>query len=232
MNASSKPIQVDSALLGLGIYTAGDAARLIKVPQARIRRWLIGYRHTGGMSKPLWSPSIPQYGKHLEVSFLDLMEMRFVQTFISQGVSLQRIRLALERARALFNVEHPFSTKKFRTDGRQIFLEIQRDTGDAALIDLVKNQYAFKAVVAQSFRGLVFDADQVIRWHPWPDRTSIVVDPARAFGTPLVSDEMVPTNVVMSAFNVSKSIKTVAADFIIPERAVRDAIAFEEHLAA
>jgi uncharacterized protein (DUF433 family)/DNA-binding transcriptional MerR regulator len=231
--AVSKTLQhVEPKLLGIGLYTATEASRLTRIPAARIDRWLRGYRRGSVQSLPLWSPGLPQFGQSLEIDFLDLVELRFVKAFLDYGLSLQRIRLALHRAREMFDVDHPFCTQRFKTDGRAIFLEVQKETGDEALIDLIRNQYAFSTVVAPSLQGLVFDADQVVRWHPWPLRNSIVIDPTRSFGAPMMSKENVPTRALMTAFVLSKSYKSVANDFILSERSVRDAVAFEEQLAA
>lgn len=224
---------VDPArLFGVGLYTASEASRLTGIPTARIRRWLRGYRHAGGASLPLWAPGIPQLGSGLEVTFLDLIEARFVHAFVKQGVSLKHIRAALQRAREIAGSDYPFSTQKFRTDGRRIFAEVQEVTGDKAVIDLVRNQFAFKSVIEPSFKGLEFEASQVVRWRPWPERKAIVLDPSRSFGAPIIDSDGVPTGALARAFAVRKSFKSVAHDYLVPEQSVRDAVAFEERLAA
>ena len=219
-------------LLGVGLYTTAEASRLAHIPARRISRWLLGYKHTNGESPPLWTPGLPRVGGNLEISFLDLMELRFVQAFLEAGVSLVTIRSALERARRVFKVERPFATRRFRTDGRRIFLDVQDQVQDARLIDLNRSQYAFRDLVAPSFKGLEFDADRVVRWRPWVERSMIVVDPRRSFGAPIIDGSGVPTRALLDAYRVAKSFRVVAADFETTERAVRNAVAFEERLTA
>jgi uncharacterized protein (DUF433 family)/DNA-binding transcriptional MerR regulator len=219
-------------LIGVGLYTAGDAQRLISVPTRTLRRWLLGHRHAKGASEPLWRPAVPQTGKSLELSFADLMEARFVRAFLDAGVSLQAIRLALSRAREIFHLDHPFATQRFRTDGRTIFLDIEREASEPALLDLRRNNYAFRDMIAPSFKDIEFEAGRAARWWPAGERHGILVDPARSFGKPIDAASGVPTNVLADAFKVANSVRNVARDFDVPERSVREAIAFEERLAA
>ena len=59
----------------------------------------------------------------LELGFRDLIELRFVAAFIAEGLALQTIRACLSTARELVDCDHPFSTRRFKTDGKRIFLE-------------------------------------------------------------------------------------------------------------
>jgi hypothetical protein len=45
--------------LGIGLYTAAEAARLLNLPVAKVRRWLGGYRGAEREYAPLWTPQLP-----------------------------------------------------------------------------------------------------------------------------------------------------------------------------
>jgi hypothetical protein len=105
------------------------------------------------------------------------------------------IRRCLENARAIVGEERPFSTHRFRTDGRSVFLESLREAlpaGSAedgsAVIDLKTNQLVFKQVVERTFKDLDIEQGLVVRWRPYGGKPSIVIDPARSFGKPLAAD--------------------------------------------
>jgi uncharacterized protein (DUF433 family) len=219
-------------LLGVGFYTAIDAQRLISVPARTLRRWLLGHRHRAGVTDPLWAPGVPQYSNKLELSFGDLMEARFVKAFLEAGVSLQGIRFALIQARQIFEVERPFATQMFRTDGKRIFLDLTRDHGDEALVDLTRFQHAFRSIVAPSFKDIEFDAGRAARWWPAGEQHGILVDPARSFGKPIIAEFGVPTDVLADCYKLTKSVHAVARDFDVTEKAVREAVSFESRLAA
>lgn len=234
---------------GKGVYGASDALRLINfrresssgrdpVSRRTVGRWLKGYdyevagerRH----SDPLWAPDYTTGDEQdFEVSFRDLIELRFVKLFRDLGLSLQTIRLCFGVATEMAGDPRPFSTQTFRTDGRSIFLTIvNRLGGEDEIIDLKRRQGVFGSVVAPSFKDFEFDADMLARWYPLGiDRRSIVIDPARSFGRP-VAGYGVATAVLKDAIAAEGSVERVARLYDLPLRTVRDAELFESKLAA
>ena len=233
---------------GKGVYGATEALRLINfqrqmpdgyhpVSRHTVGRWLKGYdykvagetRH----SDPLWMSDYATGDEQdFEVSFRDLIELRFVKTFRDLHLGLPTIRECFARAIEMVDDPRPFSTQKFRTDGRTIFLEIINSLKEAEVIDLKRQQRVFSTIVAPSFKDLEFDADVVTRWYPLgANKKSIVIDPARAFGRPIVGHG-IATEVLRNAITVEGSAEKVARLYDIPVQAVRDAEIFESKLAA
>ena len=58
------------------------------------------------------------------------------------------------------------------------------------------------------------------------------IDPTRSFGRPLVAGGGVPTEVVAAAVKAEGSTETVATLYRLPLRGVKDAVLFEDKLAA
>lgn len=222
--------------VGQGLYTAPEAARLLKTPPATVRRWLEGHAYTrGGKTRvidPLWRPRFGKVDNQLSLSFRDLIELRFVKAFVDQGLSLQAVRACLELARECVREEQPFSTGRFRTDGKTIFLEGLAGSDDPALIDLRKNQYAFRSVIERTFKDLDIEADEVLRWRPFHGKTSIVIDPERSFGQPVAAASGVPTEVLVDAVRAEGSVARVAALYEVDRSVVADAVRYHEELAA
>lgn len=232
------PRNTPQEFLGLGFYSVADAARLLRMPALNIRRWLLGYtysrngeRHT---VEPLWVADLPIVENTLELSFRDLIELRFVNSFTKAGVGLKAIRTCLNYARVVVESDHPFLTSRFRTDGRTIYLESLSRSGDedSSLLDLRRHQYAFKKVIEQSFRDLDLEADEVTRWRPFRGKDTIVVDPERSFGKPIATEYGVPTAALSDALAAEGSAERVAALYEVSIEAVRDAAKFESELAA
>jgi uncharacterized protein (DUF433 family) len=225
-------------LVGIGLYSVSEAHQLTGVPADSIRRWLLGYTYRHGddvvESRPVWQAQIPPIDNTLGLGFLDLMEIRFVHAFRKHGVTWRVIRAAAARARTLYQKDHPFSTQRFRTDGRRIFWETLEESGETKLLDLVHDQYAFHQIIASTlYAGLEFSPqDEVTRWFPmWPKR-QVVLDPQRAFGRPILDAAGVPTEVLARAVEVEGSVQRVARWYAVPERAVRAAVEFQEKIAA
>lgn len=222
--------------LGIGIYSVPEAARLTRVSAQRIRRWLEGYTYATDSqtrsSPPVWQRQLPEIDGVLALGFLDLMEVRFVDAFRKHGVSLQMIRRASQRAAEMVGRDHPFCTKSFRTDGRSIFADIVQETGEESLVDVVKSQFAFRQVLDPYLFGLEFDQEDLVRWWPMAPKRRIVIDPERAFGQPIVAREGVPTAVLAQSCNAEGSVEAVAQWYDVDVRSVRDAVEYEEQLAA
>ncbi|MBI4582213.1 MAG: hypothetical protein HY718_21130 [Planctomycetes bacterium] len=218
---------------GTGIYTVGEAAKLSGVSTGRIRRWLRGYQFSspGGVhqSPPVWQPQLPEIDGKLALGFLDLMEVRFVDAFLGLGVSWHTLRLAAAKARALFDSTHPFSTRRFKTDGRYVFAEVQNEAGEPALLELVRSQQYFYRIVAPCLRGVDFDAEEPTRWWPMGRSRWIVIDPRRSFGQPIVAKSGVPTAVLARAAGAN-SIAEVSRWYQTDIKAVQMAIEYQKQL--
>ena len=241
-----KNLPAEPDALGRGAYSAVESLRLLnfnrpglpparRVSRSTVARWLRGYSHGGDRSRhseALWTPDYQNDDDQIELSFRDLIELRFVKTFRDLGVGLTTIRDCYNRAVQEIRDDRPFSTQRFRTDGKTIFLEITEKDHDGRMIDLKKRQQVFRTFVEPSLRDLEFDASSVARWYPLGMKhRSVLVDPARSFGRPIVQ-RGVPTEILAEAVDLEGSIEAVAAIYGVPKAEVRSAIAFEQRLAA
>jgi uncharacterized protein (DUF433 family) len=241
-----KHLTAANGVLGRGVYGASEALRLINfrrqyksststISRQTVARWLRGYDYyRDGVkhhSEPLWEPDYKNEDDTIELSFRDLIEVRFVKTFRDLGLSLPTIRECFTRAVEAVKDQRPFSTQKFRTDGKTIFLEITHGVNEGELLDLRRRQGAFHRIVAPSLHDLEFDADIVARWYPLGKAQKIVIDPARAFGRPIVVSEGVPAEVLRDAVQAEGSEEKVARVYAVPLAAVREAVAFQQRLA-
>ncbi|MDP9414451.1 MAG: DUF433 domain-containing protein [Pseudomonadota bacterium] len=215
------------AEFGIGAYTLSEAGALLGISPTTIRRWLFGYSydHHGPKTEqqPLWRP---QYGVEQDeplLGFRDLLEARIVRGFRQLHIGLPTIRACLDYAREVVHDDHPFSTRRFKSDGRRLFLEAM----DGRLIDLKERQHVFKRIVEPSFVDLDFDADAASRWWLLPNKKTIVLDPARSFGQPIVAETGVPTARLAQAVEAEGSVERVAQLYELKPALVRDAITFE-----
>lgn len=220
---------------GVGSYTAVEAARLLRTKPINVNRWLRGYtyKRAGEIRQmpPLWTTQHAAIEDHLEIGFRDLIELRFVKAFVDAGVGLLAIRNCLDYARECVRDDRPFSTRRFQTDGRTIFLESMKrakiEDAEANLLDLKKKQYVFKDIIEQTFKDLDIDDNAVVRWRPFHGKNSIVIDPDRAFGQPIASEFGVPTVALADAVEAEGSVEEVARIFDLPVAIVRDAVQFQ-----
>jgi uncharacterized protein (DUF433 family) len=224
-------------LVGRGIYSVPEAARLSRVPAARIRRWIRGYsfRSRSGVraSPPAFHGDLVPIRGALALSFLDLVEVRFVDAFLRAGVRWPTLRLAHAQASRLIGTDHPFCTNKFCTDGRRIFADMPKLRDEPGLVEVLRKQHYFEAIVRPLLVGLEFTPeDMLLRWWPLGAKRAVVLDPRRGFGAPIVDREGVPTNVLVHALNAGNTREEVRSWFQVSAASLRDAEEFEQTRAA
>lgn len=229
-----KNTDISSRLIGVGLYTAAEAALYTGISVKDIRRWMFGYSAHGVNHAGLWTPELSAIDDNL-LGFHDLLEIRFVHAFRQHGVSLQAIRSASIQAREMFDQRYPFTCKRFQTDGRDIFATVLDETGDEALLDLVKRQWAFKQVIKPSlYEGIDYTGEgSAQRWFPLKRSKAVVLDPARNFGKPVLTSVGIDTSAIYQSYQAEgQDAKRVAMIFEIPTAAVDAAVAFEHRIAA
>jgi uncharacterized protein (DUF433 family) len=168
------------------------------------------------------------------ISFLDLIEMRFIEAFRRQGVPMQTLRRAAARARSDWSVAHPFALSKARylTDRRKVFAQVAQQEGDRLTWDMASGQHEMWEVIESTIaKGVEFDptSDLAKRWTPLPgDFPDVSIDPAVAFGKPALTAERVPTAALHRMWKAEGgNINRVASAYEIGADAVLAAVRYE-----
>lgn len=225
--------------LQAGFYTAREAARILHIPTTqKVVAWLTGRSKGPG---PVIIGQYARQGGPVELGFLDLIEIRFVEYFRQQGVSLQSIRKAAAAARTTLGSEHPFALSSanaaFVTDRRNIFLETAESNGDKKLLEIVGRQYAMYEMFERALAaGIRFDphTELAARWYPEPEAfPRILLDPRIAFGHPAIAGLHITTDTLYGRWRVEGGDFEAVADwFEVPIDDVRQAVEYELALAA
>ena len=227
----SRPID-NVMLLGVGLYSVPQAARLAGVPTKSVRRWLFGYRYKNQGIEVARPPVVQTELPDQIVTFRDLIELQFVNSFRAHGVSWDTIRKAADSAREITGSDHPFASRSFVTDGETIFAEVTNSLKRKELLDLKRNQMAFRKLLLPSLRArLDVGSDGAQRWWPLGKRRDIVIDPNRQLGQPITNKSGVPTAALAQAYKTTGSYQTAAQWFEVSPAAVRSAVSFERQFA-
>ena len=221
--------------LGIGIYTVPEASRYTKVCSTRIRRWVKGYsfpyKGETHESPPLWKHELPIVDDQLSLSFRDLIEVMFIDAFLRHRISWKEIREAAVAAAKDVNSSHPFSTLKFKTDGKRIIREYAEELGRKRLLELVRGQYTMETIVGPHLYGGVEFAGSggAVRWYPMTGK-QIVLNPEIQFGKPVVLPSAIPTEILANAHRAQRSVERVARWFDVTTREVSAALDYERDL--
>jgi len=223
------------------MYAPAMAARLVGLDQGRVRRWLRGYEYTYAPKASLpkrrkQSPLVARGGAadSRYASFLDLIDLLFVRQFVEHGISVQKLRQALNEAGTLIG-DHHFARRTFWTEGRNIYLQVKEKPAEALLQLLSNGQWVIAPVIKQIAHQIDFEEATGIssRWYPMGKETPVVVDPRLGFGAPAIAGRGIQTANVFDLYRGEEgSIDRVAEWLDLAKDDVRAAVRFEEKLAA
>jgi uncharacterized protein (DUF433 family) len=228
----------------LGLYSVPEAARLARVPSRTLWNWVRGYRYPRAgrlaRAKPVLTPTA--HDGTVTLSFVNLTEVLALSGFRASGVSMQKVRRALAYVGREMEVEHPLAIQRILSDGVDLFWEYQeRHRGEVVLVNIVRGgQRIFPEAVMRYLREIEWGRDTVAsRW--WPGareagRGPIVVDPRRAFGSPVIAGTGIRTEDLFLRFSAGEPLSVLAEDYGLTseqaEAAVRAEARFLEPLAA
>lgn len=206
-----------------GAFTTSQVATLVGSTPERVASWLSG-------NPPLIYADLPSVAGRKAVSFEGLIEARAIAYLLHEGVSRRRLTRLMDTLRRRSNDRHPLARdRELITNGWSVY-----EVEDGKIINLLNDCYAAGDIIRPSLAGRVeFKSGRAAWLEPYPDDLPLVrIDPARAFGRPVVVDKAtVPTETLAAAAALDG--REEAADWYgISEEAVDQAVTFEERIAA
>ena len=207
--------------LYLPAYQTSDAARYSGVAAQTVTHWHHGDGWLG--------PALPGHQKRKHLSYLQLVEVAFVATFRTLGVSLQRIRKARTYAAQVLNAEYPFAEYKWLTEGHHAMLNLIDVDDDASMGSLIvgdaHGQIAWQEMVGARFSQFDYEEDTALIWHVKGRESPVVIDPRISFGAPTVRG--IPTWVLKGRWSAGESVADIKDDFGLGEEEITHGLAFE-----
>jgi len=221
-----------------GVYPIRIAARLAHLAPKTVTRWVEGYdypyRGELRRSAPItYLADHKESGDDRTLDFEQLLTLLLVKAFKDKGLGLPTIKKAAARAHERYSVDNPFISKQFRSDGNQVFIDIERAPGkERELINVLSDQREFRAIVEPSlFKNVVFTGDHASEWWPLERQHSVVLDPKKQFGAPHIAGTGVRTDVIAQAVKAegggAEANNAVADWFGLTVDQVNDAAFFE-----
>jgi hypothetical protein len=221
--------------LSQGVYSPVDAARLTGIAPRRVRRWFEGYSIRHGESirthPPVLPPDEREVDGRLQLTFLDLIEIRLIDAFLREGVPWKELRHAAKQAAAQWKTAHPFASCRFKTDGRRLFSETENSEDGSQVVHVAARQQFFKSVIGPLLRDVEFDGRQAIRWWPIGERNRIVIDPEICFGKPVGSRSGVPAE-ILATYATRHGVRGACRWYEVDEIEVKGALRLAKRQAA
>ena len=211
----------------LPLYTLRQAAHLTGLANATVRSWT--QTADTGLIQPAAAGGL---------SFLNLVELHVLASIRKHHqLSLPKIRYAVQYVRRELKTEHPLAEQQFETDGADLFIRALDDTlvnaskhGQVAIRELMnaylqRIQRAPDGFPLRLFPVYRHDVDTVQEVQQAP--SFIVVDPAIAFGRPILAENSIPVDVVVGRYKAGDSISELVEDYDLSYQAVEEALRFE-----
>ena len=210
-------------------YSYAEADRIAGVTRGTCKRWTRGYSYQANGAPIAAAPVTPGIERIDEpgASFFDLIEVAAIGRLKDVGWSLPVIRNAVESCQVMFNLYRPLVTERFKTDGRDFF--VQRDD---VLIELGigrhKGEQAWDQVLAPFLDTVAYEGEFARRWWPQGRDQRVVVDPDYGFGLPVIAGSGVRTEIIHEQMQGNVPRERIAREFNITPEEVGYAIQFED----
>jgi uncharacterized protein (DUF433 family) len=208
--------------IGQGLYSLADLRAYLALSgdagdATKLEHWL------GNVLNP-----VKRQARLPDHSFSDLVSLFVVRELRRHGVPARTIREGEAYLRDLWRTDRPFVSDLIQTDGRDIFADGARITGQIERATQGGGQQVMLEIAKTFLRDVRYLDGEAQLWSPGPH---VVLDPAVQFGDPVVEGTRVPT-VAVADVTQARDAATAARRFRLSPEQVRDALAFERRLAA
>jgi uncharacterized protein (DUF433 family) len=213
------------------LYTVGEAARFLDVPERTFGNWAHGYVvHPKGRPAVIGDPiltAVKTPPRYPEIPFVGLIEGTVASAFRRAGVSMQHIRRSLRLLQDEIGIEHALASRRLYTDGASILFDYATSEGDEDLLTVVvTGQRVFTKTILDYLQRITYAddgwADRLVL--PITKRLIVECNPRRGFGRPLFISGGAPMEDVLDRFRAGEPISSVAKDFDLHPEDVEDVI--------
>jgi uncharacterized protein (DUF433 family) len=166
------------------------------------------------------------------LSFLNLVEAHVLSGLRrAHHIPLPKIRRALDWVSKRLKLSRPLAEARFATDGVNLYVD-----QSAQLIDVDKDgQLAMRDIIEAYLRRVERDPLGVpvklypfTRKEPSPNaERTIVIDPAVAFGRPILAGTRVPTAILADRFKAGDALQELADDYRMTPQEIEEALRCE-----
>lgn len=199
-------------------YQLSEAAHYLRIPKATLRSWLVGAHYPTSAGRRQFKPLISIADReHLLLSFVNLVEAHVLGAIRTQhGVSLQKVRKALNYLDRELPSPHPLAVRDFETNGADLFVNSY-----TKLVNLTQQgQLAMREMLQQFLRrierdekGLAISLYPFTRLHVSENVRAIVINPTIQFGRPVIAGTGIPTAIVAERYKAGESVAELAKDY-------------------
>ncbi|ERM80174.1 hypothetical protein P872_22275 [Rhodonellum psychrophilum GCM71 = DSM 17998] len=215
--------------IGKGIYTLKDVATILHLPYAKVHRWVCTY-WDGKLGKEFQLQYSWERDGSRAVSFHTVVELYIMIQLAEKGVKTSDVLKAHQRLSEIYLTPFPFAQKEvleeINTDGTTIFWK----NGENLVSLNGSNQFNLN-IIKFFFKKLEFDGEVVSKLWPMGKDHSIVIDPLRKFGHPIIEGKNIYPETIYGHFKAGDPLNYISYIYQITEKEAEDAINYCKQVA-
>lgn len=215
--------------LGEGIFSVSDISFLLRLPAAKVRRWLNDFWDSRLAEKYHQKYSWGE-GRDKATNFYTLIEFYVFYQLRQAGVGTTAIFAAHENMAKELKTCYPFASAQLLTDGKNILYAM----ADGTTIKADKSrQIAFAHIIEQFCKRIEFSENNLAeKFYPLGKKEKIVVDPLHQFGQPTIEKTNILAQTIYNMHVAGESNEFLARLYDLPIKNVEAAISLFDKKAA
>jgi uncharacterized protein (DUF433 family) len=208
--------------LGMGVYMPPDISLILNIPKWRIR-WYIDEVWDNRFGKEIFNERYSwNIRNHKAVNFLVLVEFKVVLELKKMGLPIHKIFLARNSIAKEQKLPYPFASSRLYANAKRIWYNADGTTYDAD----GSRQQNFENFIEDYYKCIDFKDEIANRFYPRGKNNSVVVDPHRQLGQPIIEGTNIPAETIYSMYEAGDSIPLLSNIYDLPEKKIKDAIEF------
>jgi uncharacterized protein (DUF433 family) len=210
-----KALPADDPRVSVALYTVAEAAQYVGLPYSTLQGWV----SPGGDRAPLVS-SVPRHGYEASIPFIGLAEAYVLHAARRAGVPRTRIRPGVQAVKDELGLEHALASRLLYTDGAELLVKYAADDEDLEVARTRQRQLT--QTVKEQLHVITYAGDGYAARLRLPGYgpAEVIVDPAIAFGYPVVKEAGARVKDLLERFWAGEALRTIAYDFELSEEAV------------
>lgn len=219
-------IGTETARFGEGIYSPDEVAEILKLPYHKVKYLIRGYWNTATFGKE----------RHRTINFLGLIEFYFYYYLREQKWTPQAIKKLHTQLSSDYNTPYPFASLKIKPHKRKSQtdkMEAWVDRDDQLIQADGKLQPSFREFIDPFLEQIEYGDDLLAkRFYPLKKTKTVVIDPKKQFGKPIINGMGVRTEVIYKFYLGGESKKGICKLYDLELEQVENAIQYHESKAA